>query len=165
MRFFDKLNTPKAFVIALALVVAVNALIFFAHNYRLTENTATASPATATEPEGVTASSADATPTENSEGDDPSKPEEAGAKETAGAATSPDSKNASGPVSRRIAAQQAAPQPPSGSDPSAPPVLNQQNYYPAQEVGKGSTEPPTTPAAYPEPVYGSNGANESPAEP
>ena len=153
MRFFDKLNTPKVLVVALALVVAVNALIFVAHNYRFTENTATASPATATEPEGVTASSADATPTENSEGDSSGKQEQAGAKEAAGAVGNPVSKQ---PDS--LNASEANPQPPSGlNNPSiTPPPLNQPAVYPTPAATEEQTGSSAIPTTYPQSVYGSN---------
>jgi hypothetical protein len=130
------LNTPKSCVVALALVVTVNGLLFLAHDYPLTGNNAKASSATTTtEPEAPETSSAGATPTANSEGDDsPKLEEEAGAKETvAGAAANRDSKNASGSVASELASREAEPQPPpSGLGPSAPPVLNQQDYYPPQ---------------------------------
>src|SRR5919199_1570724 len=92
MRLLDKLNTPKVFITTLVLVLAVNGLLFLVHNYRLAENTATASPSDTVELDTAKSSSAEATPTENSEGDTSSKQEQASAKEGAGAVDNPASK-------------------------------------------------------------------------
>ena len=147
MTFFDKLNTPKAFVIAVALVLAVNGLLFLVYNYRLAENTAAALPPATVELDAAKSSSAEATPTENSEGDTSGKQEQAGAKEAAGAVDNPVSKTDS------PKAPEAEPQPPSGLDPNAPPALPQPAYNPTPAATQEPTESPTIPTTYPEPVY------------
>ncbi len=147
MRFLDKLNTPKVFITALALVLAVNGLLFLVHNYRLAENTATASPTATVELDAAKSSSAEATPTENSEGDNSGKQEQAGAKEAAGAVDNPVSKIDS------PKAPEAEPQPPSGLDSNAPPALNQPAYNPTPAAPEEPAESPTIPTTYPEPVY------------
>src|SRR5919202_2178015 len=108
LKFLDKLNTPKVFITALVLVVAVNGLLFLVYNYRLAENTATASPTATVELDAAKSSSAEAAPTENSEGDSSGKQEQAGAKEAADAAGNPVSKQSDSPN-----APKANPPPPS----------------------------------------------------
>ena len=151
MRFLDKLNTPKVFVITLALVLAVNGLLFLVHNYRLAENTATASPPAKAELDATKSSSIEATPTENSEEDNSGKQEQAGTKEAAGAVSSPASKKTDGFVAR-----EAEPQSSPSLDSNTPPPLNQPAVYPTPAVTEEPTESPTIPTTYPEPLYDSN---------
>ena len=149
----DKLNTPKVFITALMLVLAVNGLLFLVHNYRLAENTATASPTATVELDAAKSSSAEATPTKNSEGDNSSKQEASATKETAGGVVdNPVSKQTDG-----LKAPEVNTPPPSGLDPNAPPPSNQPATYPTPAVTKEPTEPPAIPTTtYPQSVYDSN---------
>src|SRR5919199_240590 len=152
VRFLDKLNTPKVFIPALVLVVAVNGLLFLAHNYRLAENTATASPTNTVELDAAKSSSAEAAPTESSEGDNSSKQEASATKETAaGAVDNPVSKQTDG-----LKAPETKPQSPSGFDPNTSPSLDQPATYPTPAAPEKPTEPPAIPTTYPQPVYNSN---------
>ena len=150
VRFLDKLNTPKVFIPALVLVVAVNGLLFLVHNYRLAQNTATASPANTVELDTAKSSSAEAT-TENGKVDNSGNQEQGGAKESAGAVDNPVSKQTDG-----LKAPETKPQSPSGFDPNTSPSLDQPATYPTPAAPEKPTEPPAIPTTYPQSVYDSN---------